>query len=259
MVMKLFKNELYKLFKTKKPYIFALVILAVIVLNLYGYQPGGSEMTVWTFYYGQSVPMGLTDILSQLMVIFIPIFIGDSITHEYREGTLKLSLLRPITRGQAFKAKILSLFVFISMMVLFFIIVSYAAGAYFLGWGNGTEYAELIYAPIQGVLLTLESYALLILPYMAYGLLVTFIAVLSSSMSLTVIVSLVIITIGFNLNVIEAIAPYSLAYHVAYFHEYFVLPHGWLAILQSTGIVLIYLVVFYWLSFNTFKKKEILF
>ncbi len=258
MRMKLLKNELYKLFRTKKLYVFAAIILAVLLLNLHNYQPG-SERTIWTFTYGQSAPLVLINILSQFMVIFIPIIIGDSISNEYRQGTLKLSLLRPITRSQLLRAKVASLFVFISIMVLFFIIASYAIGTYFLGWGSGTEYAGQLYTPIEGLLLTLGANALLILPFMAYGLFVTFIAVLSSNMSLTVISSLVIMTIGLNLNVFEAIAPYSLAYHIAYFHENFVHTLDWRLALQSTGIIAIYLAAFSLFSFYKFKKKEILY
>ncbi|HHV08680.1 MAG TPA: ABC transporter permease subunit [Clostridiales bacterium] len=258
MMIKLLKNELYKLFRTKKLYVFAAIILAVLMLNLYNYQPG-SESTIWTFTHGQSAPLVLINILSQFMVIFIPIFIGDSIANEYRQGTLKLSLLRSITRSQLMKAKIASLFVFISIMVLFFIIASYVIGTYFLGWGNGTEYAGQLYTPIEGVLLTLGANALLILPYMAYGMFVISIAVLSSNMSLAVISSLVIMTIGLNLNVFESIALYSLAYHIVYFHESFVHTLDWQLALQSTGIIAIYLTVFSVLSFCKFKKKEILY
>lgn len=257
-MMKLLKNELYKLFKTKKLYVFAAIILAVLLLNLNNYQPG-SERTIWTFTYGQSTPLTLINILSQFMVIFIPIFIGDSITNEYRQGTLKLSLMRPVTRNQLLKAKIASLFVFICVMAIFFIAASYAIGTYYLGWGNGLEYAGQLYKPMEGILLTLGANALLILPFMAYGLFVLSIAVFSSNMSLTIISSLVIMTIGLNLNVFEAIAPYSLAYHIAYFHENFVPALDWRLAFQSIGIIGIYLGVFALLSFCKFRKKEIVY
>ena len=256
--MKILKNELYKLFRTKKLYVFAAIILAVLFLNLHNYQPG-SERTIWTFAHGQSAPLALINILSQFMVIFIPIFIGDSITNEYRQGTMKLSLLRPISRSQLLRAKTASLFVFIAVMTIFFIVASYAIGTYYLGWGSGTEYAGHLYTSTEGILLTLEANALLMLPYMAYGLFVASIAVFSSNMSLTIISSLVIMTIGLNLNVFEAIAPYSLAYHIAYFHENFVHTPDWKMALQSTGIVASYLIVFCWLSFTKFRKKEILY
>lgn len=258
-MMDLLKNELCKLFKTKKLYVFLLIILAVLVLNLYDHQPGGSEDTVWTFSYGQSFPMASINILSQFMVIFIPIFIGDSIAGEYRRGTLKLSLLRPITRSQLLRAKIASLFVFISVTMVFSIIASYAVGACFLGWGNGTEYSGKIYTPLEGLLLTLGANALVILPCMAYGLFVTFIAVLSGNRSLTIVSSLAILAIGLNLNVFESIAPYSLAYYIANFPENFVHTLDWTIALQSIGIIAIYLLTFYLSSFYVFNKKEIIY
>ena len=257
-MMNLLKNELYKLFRMKKLYVFGAIILTVLMLNLHNYQPG-SERTVWTFAYGQSAPLVLISILSQFMVIFIPIFIGDSIANEYRQGTLKLPLLRAVTRSRLLRAKIASLFVFITVMMLFFIIAAYGIGTYYLGWGSKTEYAGQLYAPAEGILLTLGANALLLLPFMAYGLFVTFIALLSGNMSLTVISSLVIMTVGLNLNVFEAITPYSLAYHIVYFHENFVHTPDWGNALQSTGITSAYLAVFSLCSFYGFRKKEILY
>jgi len=256
--LKLMENELYKLFRTKKLYVFAAVILVVVLLNLSGYEPG-SETTIWTFTGGQSAPLAMIQILSQFMVIFIPIYIGDSLTNEYRQGTLKLSLLRPVARSQLLKAKTASLFVFVCVMVIFFNAAAYAVGTYYLGWGNGTEYAGQLYRPAEGIGLTLAANALLIFPYMAYGLLVLAIAVFSSSMSLTVISSLLAMTIGLNTNGFEAVAPYSLAYHVMNFHEHFIPALDLLPALRSTGIVGIYAAAFALLSFKAFGKKEIVY
>lgn len=257
--MTLLKNELYKLFKMKKVYIFIVVMLGITLLNLYDYQPGGAETTVWEFHFGQSVPLAMIQIFTQFMIIFIPIVAADSISNDYRNGTLKLSLLRPVTRVQLLQAKIMTLFVFIAVSTIFFLILAYALGTYFIGWGEATEYMGATYTPIKGIGITIGIYALFILPTMAYGILASFIAVLSKNMSTAVIITLVLITIGLNLNDMTAIAPYSLAYHLMYFHEELMLTQNGFEILKNMSVVLIYIVVFAGLSFKIFKNKEILY
>src|SRR5690625_965922 len=177
-MMGLLRNELYKLFKMKKIYVFTAVMLGITFLNLYDYQPGGSEMTVWNFHFGQSAPLMMIQIFSQFMIIFIPIVIADSISNEYRSGTLKLSLLQPITRSQLLQAKIVNLFVFITVSTVIFLILSYTIGTYFIGWGEATEYMGVTYSPIKGIGITIAIYALFILPAMAYGIFAGFISVM---------------------------------------------------------------------------------
>lgn len=135
-MMPLIRNELYKLFRMKKLYIFAAVMVVVLVLNLYNYEPGEDPMVIWTFMYGQSVPLNTLDFLTQFMVIFIPILAGDSVTQEYRRGHMKLSLLRPVLRSELLLAKLAALLVFIIVMALFYTAASYAIGSYYLGLGG---------------------------------------------------------------------------------------------------------------------------
>lgn len=258
-MMPLIRNELYKLFRMKKLYIFAAVMVVVLVLNLYNYEPGEDPMVIWTFMYGQSVPLNTLDFLTQFMVIFIPILAGDSVTQEYRRGHMKLSLLRPVLRSELLLAKLAALLVFIIVMALFYTAASYAIGSYYLGWGDGTEYAGRIVSAAEGVRLTLSAVALLTVPYMAYGLFAAAIAVLSRNMSFTIICTLVIITIALNLNIIEAIAPYSLAYQMVFYHEAFIASFDKSLALQRTGVIALYAAVFAALSFAVFRKKEMLY
>jgi hypothetical protein len=256
-MMNLLANELYKLFRTRKPYAFAAIMIVILVLNFYNYTPG-DPMVVWTFRNGQSVPLNTLDLLSQFMVIFIPIFLGDSVTNEYRRGTLKLALLRPVRRSGLLGAKLASLFVFIVIMTAFYVTAAYAVGACCLGWGDGTEYAGSVYSPAQGIRLTLASAALLVFPFMVYGLFVTAVAVLASRMSLTIISALVIMTIALNLNAVEAVAPWSPAYQMVYYHKTFIPDPDWGLALQRTGVLALYAAVMAMFSFRIFRKKEIL-
>ena len=257
-MMNLLGNELYKLFKTRKLYVFAAIMIIVLVLNLFRYVPG-DPMVVWTFKHGQSVPLNTLDLLTQFMIIFIPILLGDSVTNEHRRGTLKLPLLRPVHRSELLGAKLAAMLVFIVIMAAFYVAAAYAVGTYYLGWGDGTEYAGRVFSTAEGIRLTLAAVALLVFPYAVYGLFVTAIAVLAGNMSLTIISALVIMTIALNLNAVEAVAPWSLAYQAAYYHEAFISDPDWNLALQRTGVLALYAVILALFSFRMFRKKEILY
>jgi ABC-type transport system involved in multi-copper enzyme maturation permease subunit len=257
-MMRLTGNELYKLFRTRKPYVFAAIVIIILVLNLHNYTPG-DPMVAWTFRHGQSVPLNTLDLLTQFMIIFLPILLGDSVTNEYRRGTLKLPLLRPVHRSELLAAKLASMLVFIVILAAFYVAAAYALGAHYLGWGDGTEYAGRVVSAAEGFRLTLAAVALLIFPFTVYGLFVSAVAVLAGSMSLAVIVALVIMTIALNLNTIEAVAPWSLAYLIGSYHEAFISGPDWKPALRQTGVLTGYAAIFAFLSFRIFGKKEILF
>ena len=256
--MALLKNELYKLFRTKKLYIFMGIDLFFLAFNLLGYQPGNNN-TIWTFTYGQSAPMALTDIFTLFMSFFIPIFIADSFAGEYRQGTLKLSLLHPVSRLCLLKAKLGSLLVLLLILTVFFVTAAYAIGVFHLGWGDGFEYNGSLYTPVHGMFITFGSYLLLIFPAMAYGLLTAIIAILSGNMTAAILASVGIMTIGFNLNTVPGIGPYSLSYHIAYLYKYFVPkfsgPSGFLAI----GMLALYFVLFGIFLVLFFRKKDLVY
>lgn len=255
--MGLFKNELYKLFHTRTPALFSGILVLFMAFNVLGYEPGGNPSTIWTFSYGQSLPIALTEIYTQLMAFMIPIYVAGSFASEYTQGTLKLSLLRPVSRMQLLKAKCASLLVLISVLTLIAVIAGYALGIYQLGWGAGFEYGGKLYSTGQGIFMTLLAYLCLIPPCAAYGLLAVCIALVSGDMAATIIASLSISIIGFNLNTVSAIASYSLSYHMAYLYKFFIpkpdLPGGLIALLM----LLLYLGIFAVVSILLFKKKDI--
>ncbi|MGY3751170.1 ABC transporter permease [Vagococcus acidifermentans] len=257
--MKLFKNECYKLFRTKKLYIFAGIHLFFIVVNLLSYKPGLDEDTIWTFTNGQSAPLALAEIYVQFMMFFIPIFIADTISREYQQGTLKLSLLYPVDRNQLIKAKIMSLMVMILSLTVFFLVVSYALGVYHLGWGNVFEYEGLSYGTIKGIFITIGSYLILTVPAMAYGIFVICLALMTGDQISTIIGSSGLMILGMNLNGISIGNPYSPAYHFSYLYRFFVFENmgrdGIIAIIMT----FVYLFIFTSISFLSFKKKDLVY
>lgn len=167
-------------------------------------------------------------------------------------------MLRPVHRSELLGAKLATLFVFIVLMAAFYVAAAYAVGTHYLGWGDGTEFAGGVVSSAEGIRLTLKAVALLVFPYMVYGLFVTAVAVLASHMSLTIISALVIMTIALNLNAVEAVAPWSPAYQMVYYYEAFIPDPDWSLALRRTGMLALYALMLALFSFRIFRKKEIL-
>lgn len=253
--MKLYVNELFKLFKTKKLYVFLLILIVNVALAIYYYGSGGSIISTAN---GQSLPLAFINGVAQFMSVFIPIYVAEIFTEDYKAGTLKLSLLRPISRMQSFHSKVAALLTFNVVLVFAFVLFTYASGTLVFGWGDSTVYNGTAYLGIDGVLLTVISYALLLLPYMAYGMLASFIAVVSDNMTATIGITIGISVAGQYLNAIPSIKIYSLVNQLYFFHEYFVMNFNLGEAVLSSITNVAYFTVFYLLTARCIKKKDIL-
>lgn len=105
-MLSLVKNELIKLFAGKKIYVFMLAI--VLANSLIGVESlvGAIDIPV----NGQNVPiLMLPTIVNILLPLFVIVLVAGMITDEYANGTLKLSLIHPVSRTSLLTAKLLAL------------------------------------------------------------------------------------------------------------------------------------------------------
>ncbi|TNJ63070.1 response regulator [Paenibacillus hemerocallicola] len=165
------------MFRLKKLYIFMAILAVHAWLTVHFYNAGGDWKSVIMMPNGQSLPLTLLNSMAQFMTVFIPIYVADLITGEVKTGTLKLSLLRPVRRIEWLNAKLVSLFVFMTVLLVFSITAEYAIGTLAFGWGEQTLYAGTLHTQTEGVWLTLYLTFSMLLPYMACGMIVMFIAV----------------------------------------------------------------------------------
>lgn len=256
--MKLLYNELLKLFKTKKLYLFFVILAAATTVTVYYYDSDTGVQTVIETANAQSLPIALRYSTAQFFSIFLAIYIADIITDEYKTGSLKLSLLRPVSRTSLLRAKIAAIFVFTVVLTLFFILSCYAIGMMSFGWGNYTEFKGATYSTVGGLLLTAKAYAVSILPLMAFGMMNVFISIVSSQMTTAIAVSIGISMLGPYLSAFPSIKVFSVIHQMYFFSDYFVLFDPPDDRMLSIGVNMAYIVVFYALSQAAFNKKDIL-
>lgn len=96
-MINLIKNEIYKIIKQKKLYIFSCISILAIILQYMGFLMVKQNNSSFEIKL-QLLPLMMISSLGMIIVIYISVLMADIITDEYRNGTLKLSLIRPITR-----------------------------------------------------------------------------------------------------------------------------------------------------------------
>ena len=144
-------------------------------------------------------------------------------------------------------------------MLVFTLISSYMIGTISFGWDNYTGYAGENYTTTEGILLTLQAYSLMLLPYMAYGMIVVFIAVSAPNMAMTITLGVSIILFAQYLNAFDSIKIFSIVNQIYFFHEYFIKSLEWRNAILSVAVNLSYIATFYLLAVNAIKRKDIVF
>ena len=145
---KLFENEMYKIFKSKRIYIFcgilALVslVFSLIVKQVYVAGQFGGDMTLKDL--AVQYPLQLLSTVSDLLLpVFATLMITFLIADEYNEGTLKLSILSGYGRSRIIVSKVLAVVVATFIMLIVVYITSYLGS--FLAFGSAVIHDDVGY------------------------------------------------------------------------------------------------------------------
>jgi ABC-2 type transport system permease protein len=149
-MLTLLKLELEKLFRARSFYLSFVVLVAFVVLMLWGFytyaarKTGGQAVEQFKYTYeSRQYFNGLTFALYSLLFSFtllLPIFVsmsaGAQIAGEARAGTLRTICTRPISRASLVLSKFLVTGVHTALLMTFFIGLNLLVGLIFVGWGN---------------------------------------------------------------------------------------------------------------------------
>ncbi|GAA3408940.1 DUF2705 family protein [Paenibacillus hodogayensis] len=119
-------NETVKLLRQTKTKLAVVLTVLVPVLSalLLGNLPNGVGSAL-----GRDYPQLM---LSLFTAVWLPLFLfmaaAESFSGEYADRTIKLVLLRPVSRARAFASKVLAMFVYLALLLAAVWLVSVAAG-----------------------------------------------------------------------------------------------------------------------------------
>lgn len=259
---KLIQNEIHKLFAQKKMLVFFAILLAMSLMMgfvIYSMQNSPNPETKMnnTPLSGQLFPIMNLSGLIQMFAIFAIVMIAEMITEEYTTGTLKLSLLHPVTRGRLITAKVLALWIATIILLIFTLIALYIIGTAFFGWGNQFIFLDKTYSMGTGFLLTFAAYLLTSLPVMSFGLVVLF-----ASLFLNGSGAVIGLGLGFFFaqTITSQISPKIAPYLIASYNDWwsFLYTGQWKQVTYSFIIFAVYGGLSYLLSLRFFKKKDLL-
>ncbi len=246
----LMKNEIIKAFARKKLWFF------LIVQFLFGVVP--LILRIFTDA-GQTYPLflhGLT--ISWIIPIYIAILTADMIAEEYDNGTLVLSLVHPVTRGELLAAKVLSLFALTVFILIVTMAIGYAAGTAALGWGSRFLHRGIEYTSARGTYLTIFTYLCSAVPLFAFGLLVTFLAFLLGSSGAVVGISIgtMLLSTALGYLVPEA-APYLVTNHFGSFSQSLLFSRNLPEAELGLKVMAVYGILSYVCSYALFRSRDL--
>ncbi|WP_165972255.1 ABC transporter permease [Paenibacillus piri] len=157
-------NETEKMWKRRRTIVFLMLTLLIPVLSavmLSSVQNAGVFGGL-----GGSLPMLMLSLFTvSLLPLFLFITAADSFSGEEAARTMKLILVRPITRAKAFSSKVLAMAFYIGVQLATLWLVSVLAGWFAPGGGMTGSLADSI-----------KAYAAAFVPMFAIGLIAAFIA-----------------------------------------------------------------------------------
>jgi ABC-2 type transport system permease protein len=105
-------------------------LVVALVMNHFGTGFGGPSM----FTY-----MGVVQSMSSLAFLYAVVVAGDIVASEYSWGTIKLLLIRPVSRGKILLSKYVAVLLFIIVQLLLLFMSSYLIGLIMFGLGSGID------------------------------------------------------------------------------------------------------------------------
>ena len=267
MMWNIMQNELFKIRKQKTLYVVAFIMLALVVVRVLSLSAEeGISLN------GQSLPMVVVCMdITQYMPLFIVIFIANVFTEDYSAGTLKLSIIRPVTRLELLLGKFFAIAVLTLSINMFILISAYVIGTITGGWGSCfvipsfllesagySSQGEITVATITGILMTISSVILETFVQLGFAAVILLLALCINSIVGVIGIGLFIYAIF--LVAMQILAKHNPIYLISSTYDICLLPLGILEI-NSVIIKLItavaYLAVFLLASCTLFKKKEL--
>lgn len=212
----LIRNELIKIVKQKKIFILAGVILAITLALVF--VSFAVEEAPPIASGGQEFPVSLLEGTVNLLPVLLIFMVSDMVAGEYNSGTLKLSLLYPVSRDRLLISKMMAILSMTVFLLAFTLVTGYIVGVLAWGWEEGFAYLGQEYGAGMGVLITLQSYLITVLPVFSLGILFLFLSLLVKTSTAALGLSLVVfLAMSFLSDFLEVARPLLLTSYLNIF------------------------------------------
>ncbi|MBO8172561.1 MAG: ABC transporter permease [Bacillaceae bacterium] len=255
MLYRLIKNEVFKIFLSKKIYAIMIVMLFFTILPKFEELVGNIDIPV----HGQNLPIYM---LGTHVIVIIPLFIivavAQMFTEEYTAGTLKNTLLHPVTRTRLLNAKLLGLVVTVMALLLFGMLIAYGFGTLFFGWGNSFYFDGQYYTTGEGFMITIGSYLAAVVPLMVFAMVMMLLSFFFTSSGVLAGISIgLLVLMNLSGEMFKMLQPYLLVgsfrgFPITVFVEGDMANAGFQLLVMA-----VYSVISYGVSVMWFKRKDL--
>ena len=162
-----------RMLTSKSTLIYVIIYLTSYIILVIFFQLYGSDGSVLTEASAQSFPIQHLQAGILFTGTFIAIYVAQITRQERTQGTIKLILLRPVSRLQYYISRILSIAFFSILLTLIQITVGYwyLVGMLFFGWHGTLVFGSMVTSGPTGVDITFLYGLAFAFAYFAFGML----------------------------------------------------------------------------------------
>jgi len=276
--LNLVSTELYKIFRKGRSYIgFGAIAFIVIVIQIALYVDGESYLELGTQNLKESFTfqgnllngyLSVFIILSSLWVhipFLIALVAGDLIAGEASTGTLRILLIRPISRTQIVLAKFLAILIYVLSVVLFMAVLSIGSGLLIFGEGDLFVMKDMLYIFESSDSLW-RIMASFIFSFLSMSMVASLAFMLSSLvdsslgpiiMTMSIIIVFMIVS-SIDLSIFRAVKPFMFTTYMGAWREFFSDPVNWAKIYKASIALMVHIFIFLGFTIWHFNRKDIL-
>jgi ABC-2 type transport system permease protein len=207
-------------------------------------------------------------ILSSLWVhipFLIALVAGDLIAGEAAAGTLRILLIRPISRTQIVCAKFTAILIYVLAIVLFMAALSIGSGLLIFGEGDLFVMKDMLYIFESNDALwrIIASFAFSFLSMSMVASLAFMLSALVDSslgpiiMTMSIIIVFMIVS-SIDLSIFRAVKPFMFTTYMGAWREFFSDPVEWQKVYKASFALLAHIFIFLGFTIWHFKRKDIL-
>ena len=259
-MLRVIKFELYKLFASRKVLVTFLVLMGISLMLAVGINVMNSMEEAHKLHMdGQIFPVFLlTNLTDTILPIMLVVLLVGLIADEYRDGTLKLPLLRPISRGELLLGKMAAAVVMVVVLMAVTLVGGYAAGTLVFGWEQEVIIGEQMFM-VESVTQVLGFYLLTMIPFIAYAFIILFFSMMFANSGVAIGAAIgVHFMLLFTRGFFEKLQPAILNTYY-YMGGLALAALDWQELLGNLAVISAYILVFTVINYITFKKKDILY
>ncbi len=274
----LVQTELYKIFRKGRSYIgFGAIAFIVIVIQIALYVDGesylelGTQSLKDTFTFQGNLLNGYLSvfiILSSLWVhipFLIALVAGDLIAGEAAAGTLRILLIRPISRTQIVCAKFTAILIYVLAIVVFMAALSIGTGLLIFGEGDLFVMKDILYIfeSSDSLWRILASFVFSFLSMSMVASLAFMLSALVDSslgpiiMTMSIIIVFMIVS-SIDLSIFRAVKPFMFTTYMGAWREFFSDPVDWQKVYTASIALISHIFIFLGFTVWHFKRKDIL-